>query len=356
MKKLKKMVMGILGIIIVVVLITVAVINQPQFGRNPRGARLERIMKSPQWKDGQFRNVHNTPTMTGKRGMMANLWDFLFGSHPNRMPQQAIPIEKHDLKHLNPNKNLIVWFGHSSYLLQLGGKRILVDPVFYDAAPFSFASKPFKGTDIFKPADMPEIDYLVITHNHYDHLDYKTVKELMPKVKQVICTLGIGEDFEYWGYPAKKITELDWWEKASFADGLTFNSTPARHFSGRRINDRGKMLWGSFVVQHDSTNIFLGGDSGYDTHFKQIGNKFGHINLAFMENGQYNKDWKYIHTLPGQMVQECHDLGADKVFSVHNSKFSLAYHAWDEPLKNEEDMRKAGIHVIKAKIGQIVEY
>ena len=356
MKKLKKMMIGIISIIVAVVLIVAIVINQPQFGRNPRGARLERIMKSPQWKDGQFRNVHETPTMTGDKNMIATLWDFLFGSHPNRMPEQAIPTEKHDLKHLDPHRNLIVWFGHSSYLLQIGGRRILVDPVFYAAAPFDFASKAFKGTDIFKPEDMPEIDYLVITHNHYDHLDYKTVKKLMPKVRHVICTLGIGEDFEYWGYPAKKITELDWWEKTSFADGLTFNGTPARHFSGRSINDYGKMLWGSFVVQYDSINIFLGGDSGYDTHFKQIGDKFGHIDLAFMENGQYNKDWKYIHTLPEQMVQECHELRAAKVFSVHNSKFSLAYHAWNEPLKDEKDMRMAGINVIKAKIGQIIEY
>lgn len=346
----------ILGIIGVVALITVIVINQPQFGHNPRGARLERIKKSPQWNGSKFVNAHVTPQMTSDKGMLATMWDFLFGSHPGKMPEEAMPVEKHDLKKLDPNKKLVVWFGHSSYLLQFGGKRILVDPVFYAAVPFDFACKAFKGTDIFKPEDMPEIDYLVITHNHYDHLDYKTVTELMPKVKHVVCTLGIGENFEYWGYSVDKITELDWWEKQTFSDGLTFNSTPTRHFSGRSINDAGKMLWGSFVVQKDSTNVFLGGDSGYDDHFKQIGDKFGHIDLAFMENGQYNDNWRYIHTIPEYMVKECQELRAAKVFSVHHGKFSLANHPWNEPLKNIENMRKAGINVIDAKIGQIVEY
>ena len=356
MKKIKKMMVWILCIVAILILLTIIVINQPQFGRNPSGARLERIMKSPQWKDGSFRNMHNTPVMSGNKNIFENLWDFMFRSHPNTLPEKAVSAEKNDLKHLDPNKNLIVWFGHSSYLFQFNGKRILVDPVFYAAAPFKFASKVFKGADIYKPDDMPEIDYLVITHNHYDHLDYKTVTELMPKVKHVVCTLGIGEDFEYWGYPANKITELDWWNKTTFADGLTFYCTPARHFSGRSINDQGKMLWGSFVVQKDSTNIFIGGDSGYDTHFRQIGDKFRHINLAFMENGQYNSNWRFIHTLPNQMVKECKDLHADKVFSVHHGKFALANHAWDEPLKNIRNMQNAGINVINAKIGQIIEY
>jgi len=355
MKILKNIMIWIVAIIGVLVVATVIVINQPQFARNPRGARLERIKKSPQWRDGQFRNAHKTERITGDHNFFSAMYKF-FTNDTESTPKEPMPAVKRDLKNLDPNRNVVVWFGHSSYLLQVGGKRILVDPVFYTGAPFSFAIKPFPGTDIYKPSDMPEIDYLVITHNHYDHLNYKTVKELLPKVKHVVCTLGVGENMEYWGYQPEKITELDWWEKQSFDDGLTFTSTPTRHFSGRSLSDSGQMLWGAFVLQHDSTNIYIGGDSGYDDHYKTVGERFGHIDLAFVENGQYNLDWRYIHTLPEFLVQKCQELNAKHVISVHHGKFALANHTWDEPYRNINSMRKHGINMLDVMMGEIVEY
>lgn len=345
-----------LSLTVMLALTSCFVLNLPQFGRLPKGKRLERIKKSPQWHDGKFQNEELTVTMTGDKNFFQAMLSFAFDKNPDAEPKDSIPAVKTDLHNLDRNENLIVWFGHSSYLLQLAGKRILVDPVFYAAAPFSFASKAFKGSEIYHPADMPDIDFLVITHNHYDHLDYKTVKELKPKVKRVVCPLGVGEDFEYWGYDAGCITEMDWWEQKTFPNGIVFNCTPARHFSSRKMFDSAKTLWASFVIQKDSTNIFIGGDSGYSGHFKKIGEKFGHIDLAFMENGQYNKDWNQIHTMPDEMINEATELRARHIFSVHHGKFALSRHPWDEPYRNIEQLRKAGLDVTKGIIGEVVNY
>lgn len=345
-----------LSIVVLLILSSCIVLNLPQFGKLPKGDRLERIKKSPHWKDGKFWNEQETVTMTGDKNFFQAMWSFAFDKRENIEPDDSVPTVKTDLHKLDRNENLVVWFGHSSYLLQLSGKRILVDPVFYAAAPFSFASKSYKGSEIYHPEDMPEIDFLVITHNHYDHLDYKTVKELKHKVRHVICPLGVGEDFEYWGYDAKLITEMDWWDKETFPDGFVFNCTPARHYSGRKLFDKSKTLWASFVVQKNSTNIFLGGDSGYGNHFREIGRKFGHIDLAFMENGQYSKDWNQIHTMPDEMIKEAKELNAIHIFSVHYGKFALSHHPWDEPYHNIENMRKAGLNVTKGTIGEVVRY
>jgi L-ascorbate metabolism protein UlaG (beta-lactamase superfamily) len=352
----KKMLTIILFVIFLLALTTCVVINLPQFGKLPSGARLERIKRSPQWKEGKFNNELETVTMTGDKNLFQAMWSFVFDKAPDVEPKDSVPVIKTDLHKLEKDENLIVWFGHSSYLFQLAGKRILVDPVFYAAAPFGFAGKAFKGSEAYHPEDMPDIDFLVITHNHYDHLDYKTVKELKQKVKHVVCPLGVGEDFEYWGYDAGIVTEMDWWDRKAFADGIVFNCTPARHFSGRKLFDNAKTLWASFVIEKDSTNVFIGGDSGYSGHFKKISEKFGHIDLAFMENGQYNQDWNQIHTMPEEMVKEATELHASLIFSVHYGKFALARHSWDEPYRNIEKIRQAGFTVVKGTIGEVVKY
>ena len=172
----------------------------------------------------------------------------------------------------------------------------------------------------------------------------------------MVCPLGVGEDFEYWGYDAGIVTEMDWWDRKAFADGIVFNCTPARHFSGRKLFDNAKTLWASFVIEKDSTNVFIGGDSGYSGHFKKISEKFGHIDLAFMENGQYNQDWNQIHTMPEEMVKEATELHASLIFSVHYGKFALARHSWDEPYRNIEKIRQAGFTVVKGTIGEVVKY
>lgn len=159
--------------------------------------------------------------MTSEKGRLRVMWDFLFNKPEGIYPDNPVPAIKTDLRELPANSDWMVWFGHSSYLLQLSGKRILVDPVFCTAAPVSFINKPFKGTDLYKPEDMPGIDLLIITHDHWDHLDYQTVKRLKGRIGKVICPLGVGEHFESWGFGKEDITELDWQENTITSEGLT---------------------------------------------------------------------------------------------------------------------------------------
>ena len=187
--------------------------NRPEFGRAPRGERLERIWRSPNYRDGAFRNRHATPQLTSGKGWWATMYDFLFERKERNRPDHALPAVKTDLKALDPKENLLVWFGHSSYLIQADGLRILVDPVFETASPLPFFNRPFEGTDLYKPEDMPGIDLLVITHDHWDHLDYGTVTKLRDRTGRVVCPLGVGEYFEYWGFDPQRITELDWGEQ-----------------------------------------------------------------------------------------------------------------------------------------------
>jgi L-ascorbate metabolism protein UlaG (beta-lactamase superfamily) len=266
-------------------------------------------------------------------------------------PSSPVPSVKTDLRGLDPSKNLIVWFGHSSYLIQVDGKRILVDPVFFKASPVSFINRAFPGTKIYKPEDMPDIDYLVITHDHWDHLDYKTVKRLRHRVGTVICPLGVGSDLEYWGYPLGKIKEMDWYEDSSDSS-FVFHCLPTRHFSGRGLTPN-KTLWASYLLETPSMKIFIGGDGGYDGRYLRIGKKFPGIDLAILENGQYNQSWKYIHTMPEYLDREVHELGATSVMTVHHSKYALAMHPWDEPLKNELKLAQdTTIHVLIPTIGK----
>jgi L-ascorbate metabolism protein UlaG (beta-lactamase superfamily) len=214
----------------------------------------------------------------------------------------------------------------------LNGKRFLVDPVFSgSASPISFTTKSFPGTDLYQAEDFPEIDYLLISHDHYDHLDYKTILELKPKIKQVICGLGVGSHFEYWGFEPNLINEKDWNEQIDLGSGLALHTATARHFSGRSFT-RNNTLWMSYLLDAGDFKVYIGGDSGYDAHFEAIGEKFGGVDLAILDNGQYNLGWKEIHMLPEEVLKASKDLGAKRLFPVHSSKFVLANHPWDEPL------------------------
>lgn len=344
----------ILGIVLVAVIGTFLFLQQPSFGRLPSGERLERIRQSPNYQNGEFKNLQTTVLMTGKKSRWQTLKEFLFAQRDNVEPDKPVESIKTDLNRLPLNENQMVWFGHSSYMLQIDGKRILVDPVFHSASPVSFICKPFAGTDIYKPEDMPDIDYLIISHDHWDHLDYRTVVALKDRVGKVVCPLGVGEHFEYWGYDKKQLIEMDWTEEANLDGGFSINCLPARHFSGRGLKSN-QSLWASFLLDAPSLRIFIGGDGGYGTHFRRIGSLYPDIDLAILENGQYNEDWKYIHTLPNQLAQVAKDLNAKNIITVHHSKFALARHPWDEPLKNELHLQKEdSLNVIIPKIGEVV--
>ena len=204
------------------------------------------------------------------------------------------------------------------------------------------------------PDDMPDIDYLVISHDHWDHLDYNTVKKLKDRIGAVICPLGVGEHFEYWGFDKERLIELDWNEDANLAPGFMIHCLPARHFSGRRLTAN-QSLWASFLLEAPSQKIYIGGDGGYDTHYAEIGNRFPGIDLAILENGQYNEEWSLIHLMPQYMAQTARDLKAKRVLTVHHSKYALAKHRWDEPLKNAEEMKnKDSLNVLIPEIGEVV--
>lgn len=317
-------------------------LNLPMFGKAPNGARLERLKQSPNYKDGKFQNIHFTPTLTEGYSMLGVIYEQLFGKFPDRIPKNPIPSVKINLKNLNLNENLLVWFGHSSYFLQLDEKKFLVDPVFSgNASPIPGSVKAFKGSNEYQAEDLPEIDYLLISHDHYDHLDYPTIIKLKGKVSTIICGLGVGAHFEHWGFDPKQIIEKDWYETEILADGIKIHTTPARHFSGRGFV-RNNTLWLSFVLETPSHKLFLGGDSGYDTHFAEIGKKYGPFDLAILENGQYNLAWEAIHTLPDQFVKAAAELNAKRVMPVHSSKFALAQHAWYEPLNDVSNFYKKG--------------
>lgn len=302
------------------------------FGQNPEGADLERIKKSPHYKNGKFENLSFTPDLAED----ATYWKILkeqFRKIEDKTPNEPIPSVKTNLKQL-PEQPQIVWFGHSSYLLRLNGKNILVDPVFSGyASPIPIFGKAYNATYNYTVADMPDvIDVLLISHDHYDHLDYKTVKALQPKVKQVVTSLGVGSHLQHWGYDKAKINELDWDEHISIDSILNFTAQPARHFSGRGLK-RNQTFWSSFVLKTPTHNLFLGGDSGYDTHFKEIGEKHGPFDLAILECGQYNAYWKYIHTMPEQTAQAAIELKTKVLLPVHWGKFTLALHPWYEPIE-----------------------
>ncbi|MDR7212524.1 MBL fold metallo-hydrolase [Flavobacterium piscis] len=334
-----------------------AYLQNPKFGKEPSGQRLNLIQKSPQFKNGKFENKSNTPQITEGYSYFEVFSEFFFKKKERRNPVDLFPSVKTNLLTLSIDEDIMVWFGHSSYFIQIEGKRILVDPVFSgNASPIPGTTKSFKGTDIYTVDELPVIDYLLITHDHYDHLDYETILQLKSKTKTIICGLGVGSHFEYWGFPTQNIIEKDWNEKIEPDPDITLHITPARHFSGRSYK-RCTTLWLSFVLETKNFKMYLGGDSGYDTHFAEIGNQFGPFDIAILDNGQYDIKWKYIHSLPEEVIQAAKDLKATRLFPVHSSKFPLSNHPWDEPLKKITELNRNSqnpIPLITPMIGELV--
>lgn len=322
------------------------------FGKKPWGKRLDRISKSSNYKDGVFQNIEPTSVMNKDANFFMIMRDF-YSKPKDVTPLQVVPHIKTDLKSLALETPVIVWFGHSSYMIQSKGFTVVVDPVLSgNASPVKFFGKEFKGTSVYTTDDFPEIDLLVITHDHYDHLDYKTIVKFKDKIKQVVCSMGVGSHLEYWGIAPAKITELNWWENYKVNEGIELTATPARHFTGRLFK-RGKTLWSSFVLKLHGRNLFLGGDSGYDAQFKKIGETFGPFDLAFLECGQYGKNWVNIHMFPEETVQAAKDLGAAILFPVHWSKFALSNHSWNESIKRlAVEAKKQNQDYVMPLIGQ----
>lgn len=345
----------IVSVVLLVLIWGILFINQAKFGKLPKGQRLERIKKSPNYQNGSFKNLNHTPTITEGTSYVKIVFDYLFVKKEGLSPKSFMPTQKTDLLNLDINTDVLVWFGHSSYFIQIDKKRILVDPVLSGcASPIPIGTNAFKGSDAYTTEDIPEIDYLFISHDHWDHLDYETIILLKPKIKKIICGLGLGEHFEYWGFDSSIIIEKDWNEEVILDIGFIVNTVPARHFSGRGLKPN-QVLWMSYVLQTPSLKIFIGGDSGYDTHFAEIGANFGPLDLAIIEQGQYDINWKYIHLLPNEVLQVATDLKAQKVLPVHHSKFVLGNHSWKEPLeKITENLKHTDFTLLTPMIGEPV--
>ena len=218
--------------------------------------------------------------------------------------------------------------------MQVNGKLILTDPVFGKrASPVGFIGpKAFEFTDPILPGDLPEPDIILLTHDHYDHLDYRTIKKYYRNVKLFLVPLGVRDHLERWGVDAEHIIEFDWWQEKMLSDGLTVIATPAQHFSGRR-GQNNSTLWCSWIVQTPKVKIFFSGDSGYNIHFAEIGERHGPFNLAFIECGAYGRYWPNIHMRPEESVQAALDVRTETAIPVHWGKYNLSFHPWEEPVE-----------------------
>ncbi|SDR02523.1 L-ascorbate metabolism protein UlaG, beta-lactamase superfamily [Chryseobacterium soldanellicola] len=351
------MIYTIIAIAVLIILLYLIITNQEVFGAEPTGKRLERMQKSQHYKNNQFQNLSYTPSLAEGHTMSEVLYDFFFKKKdPYLKPHKIVPAIHTDLKNIPKDQDVFVWLGHSSYYMQTDGISFLVDPVLsLYGSPFKFFNKAFAGADIFKPEDMPDLDYLIITHDHYDHLDYPTIKAIKNRVETVILPLGVGAHLEKWGYEEHQIIEEEWGGEAVLKNNIKIIYTPARHFSGRKFKRNGT-LWTSYVLETPTKKMFLGGDSGYDTHFKMIGEKYGPFDYAIIENGQYNQAWKYIHALPEDVIQASIDVNAKNIIPVHSSKFALALHPWNEPLKKITSLGKdKNLNILTPMIGEPVD-
>lgn len=329
----------------------------PQFGGKPSEKLLSKMIKSPNYKSEKFENIVPTSMDMGFSGYAKMISEY-FEEGVERRPKHSIPIHKVDPQRFSkpPVDSLtsLIWFGHSAFLLEIDGKKLLLDPMLGPSP----APSPYLGTHRYNDtlpipiASLPEIDAVIFSHDHYDHLDYGSVMELKDRVGHFFVPLGVGAHLECWGVAPEKITELDWWEEVDFK-GLKLAATPARHFSGRGLSDRMKTLWASWVIKGKRDNLFFSGDSGYFKGFKEIGAKYGPFDLTMMECGQYNTLWSEIHMMPEQTLQAHLDVRGKLLFPIHWGAFTLAMHSWTEPIERVTKAAAAhSVEVVTPLIGE----
>ena len=335
-KRLKTMSLIIIATILGLVIVVYLFINfSPQFGGSISKDQQKIYAKSENNKAGKFINQSNI-NLDMSVSDIGKMLIKLLNPPKGTKPEKAIQVQKIDSLNLTQHneKTQLFWFGHSTFLMQINKVNILIDPMFGDVP----APHPLLGGNRFSKElpieieQLPNIDAVLISHDHYDHLDYESIQKLKHKVGMFYTPLGVGIHLEAWGIEKERIIELDWWEEIKFSS-LTFKCTPAQHFSGRGLTDRAKTLWCSWIIQSATENIFFSGDSGYGPHFKEIGEKYGPFDFAMLECGQYNEMWSEIHMFPEQTVQAAIDLKAKKIMPIHWGAFKLAIHKWTDPIE-----------------------
>ena len=330
-----------------------------QFGGKVTKQLLERYQQSSNWENGCFQNLEHTELAASLLKIPNIIYKQLNQSREKEpsQPLPVLPFNKAEFLGSAPNSKFI-WYGHSALLMRMNNLNILIDPMLgFNTTPIApMATKRFSENTIDFIDDFPEIDLLLLTHDHYDHLDYSSIQKLKNKTKQYFVALGIKRHLVSWGVESNLIEEFDWWDSKGF-ESIKITFTPTRHFSGRGLTDRQKCLWGGWALKTAKENIWFSGDGGYGKHFKEIGKQLGPFDFAFMECGQYNYDWHDIHLFPEESVQAAIDANTKKVMPVHWGGFALSYqHTWREPV---EDFVKAAsdnnLDFVIPQLGQIFD-
>jgi len=330
----------------------------PKLGGKNNIEKLEVLKQSSGFKNGKFVNPIPTPMAAPK---FSTLLKF-FSKDEEQVPKKELktkPFLKEEFDSVSQNGLSFSWFGHSSVLLKMDSTTLLIDPVFGKRASlFTFMGpKRFNYSNQYAVNQLPDIDIVLISHDHYDHLEYETILALKNKVKHFYVPLGVGAHLEKWGVKSEKITELDWWQKAVFLNKINLIFTPTRHFSGRGLLNRNETLWGSWSIMGKNHKVFFSGDSGYFDIFKEVGSKMGPFDLVFIENGQYNQDWASIHMMPEESALAAFELGAKAVVPIHWGKFSLSIHSWLDPIiRISKEAKKYKYKLLTPAPGRIMVY
>lgn len=357
MKRILLKTLKYIGItLLVITLVVIAFFNfHPTFGGSPSESSMEIIKASKNYDGEKFINLIETKLETGDPENRKSIMDFIGGMlNPpkGKVPTEKLPSAKFEAKQLTQNS--FVWMGHSTILMNLDGVLVLTDPVFHNASPIPSTIEPFEIENPIVIKDLPaKIDVVIISHDHYDHLDYKSIKELDDIVSTFLVPLGLKAHLMRWGVDETKIQEKDWHDSVTY-NTLTFIMTPARHFSGRGLFNRYSTLWCSWVLKSSALKVFFNGDSGYFSEFNEIGKKHGPFDIAFTENGAYDEAWAEIHMLPEESVQANIDLQSKLMFPIHWGKFDLANHTWDEPIiRASKETELKNVNIATPLIGQV---
>jgi len=330
------------------------------FGGTPQGARLERMKASPRWAGERFRNVH--PILPGLRDPgvpMPTISEFLCGGE-RRVPLRPLPSVNPLETWRRPAASGLraTWLGHSTVLIEIDGVRVITDPVWGKrASPSSLAGpKRFQPVPIPLRA-MPPVDLVAISHDHYDHLDYPTLRELARTEVPFVTSLGVGAHLEYWGVRPERITELDWWESYRLPDAdVTVTATPSQHFSGRGFNNRNSTLWSSLVIRSPRHGVCFSGDTGLTTEYEVIRERLGPFDLVMLEVGALHPSWGDMHLGPENALKALALLGGGAFLPIHWGTFSLAMHAWDQPAEVLFELApRAGVQLVMPRLGEAVE-
>ena len=336
-------------VILCVVVSVLFVLYAPVFGGSQSPESLQRIKHSRNFVEDKFVNQLATSVSTRSPSTKTSIMDWVF-QQDDKNPTEPLPS-----RFLHPDiftEGKFVWLGHSTLLMKINSVVIMTDPVFNRASPVPVIGSPFAVQNLISIDDLPAVDAVIISHDHYDHLDYQAIKVLLKRVDHFFVPLGVKAHLERWGVASTNISELDWYESEVYR-GVRLTLAPARHFSGRGLWDRNSTLWGSWIISSKTLNVYFSGDSGYSDTFKTIGQRYGPFDIAFLENGAYNLDWAQIHMMPEEVVQASIDLNARVLFPIHWSKFDLALHPWDEPaIRLTKEARNRAVAVATPLIGE----